>query len=346
MPEERTSVVETGLVDFCPGGVCPHQYCVYGVTLLSDLALALPAEGCGELARISLRSAPASFFRAAQRELPTAQDSGLWYQFTRLPNHSSYVRWDGVGEFLVSARGHQIRARRFDEASRESFEVYLLGQALSFALVKCGLEPLHATTVVVNGEAVAFLGESGFGKSTLAACFLAAGYAILTDDLLILEKDGKKGDGVFHAYPGPPRIKLYPQLARRFLGTASAGVAMNSASQKLVLPLGPALVSPAPIPLRALYVLGAPRTSPRRQPICISTLSSRESFLELVKNTFNYRVVNPDRLQRQFKQTAQVVEAMAVKRVSYPRILAQIAAVRDEILADLLAGGRRAACGD
>ncbi|MGH9539097.1 MAG: hypothetical protein ACRD3H_14315 [Terriglobales bacterium] len=339
-------MVQTGPVEVCPVEVCPYQYRVYGVTLGSDVPLALPAEGCGDLARISLRSAPASFFRAARRPLLAARDSRSWYQFRRLPDHSSYVRWDGVGEFLVSAHGHQICARRFDEASRESFEVYLLGQALSFALVKCRLEPLHATSVVVNGEAVAFLGESGFGKSTLAACFLAAGYAILTDDVLILRKDGKKDGGFFYAYPGPPRIKLYPQLVRRFLGSASAGVAMNSASQKLVLPLGAARVSPGPIPLKALYALEAPRPSPRRQPIRIVSLTSRESFLELVKNTFNYRIVNPDRLQRQFKQTAQVVETMAVKRVSYPRILARIAAVRDEILADLAASSRRAACGD
>ena len=48
----------------------------------------------------------------------------------------------------------------------------MLGQALSFALVKQGFEPLHATVAVVDDEAVAFLGHNAFGKSTLtgASC--------------------------------------------------------------------------------------------------------------------------------------------------------------------------------
>jgi hypothetical protein len=307
-----------------------YQYCVYGVTLHSDIPLALPTDGSGELAQIALRTAPASSFFDAQRVLPTAEDSG-WYKFGRLLDHSSYVRWEGVGEFLVSARGHQITARQFEEASQESFQAYLLGQALSFALVKCGFEPLHATTVVVDGEAVVFLGESGFGKSSLAACFLAAGHRMLTDDLLVL----KKFAGGFRAYPGPPRIKLFPKLARKFLGIPSDGVTMNSGTQKLILPLDHTRSSAVPVPLKAIYTLVPPRKVLRKQPIRFETLTPRESFLELVKNTFNYRVVNSDRLERQFNETTRVVSAMPVKKALYPRILTQLPAVRDAILADL-----------
>jgi hypothetical protein len=246
-----------------------------------------------------------------------------------------------VGEFLVSACGHRIKARQFDKASLESFQVYLLGQALSFALVNCGLEPLHATTVLVNGEAIAFLGESGFGKSTLAASFLEAGYGMLTDDLLILEKNS----GGFVAYPGPPRIKLYPHLARRFLGP-SQGMKMNSESRKVILPLGGARVSRSPAPLKALYTLAAPPTS-RKQPTRIAILPPRESFMALVRNTFNSRIVHSARLARQFRQTAQAVSEIPVKELSYARILARLPALRDTILADLsYTEERKAACGD
>jgi hypothetical protein len=337
MLKTQTSVLHADAIP-----VSAYQYCVYGVTLHSDIQLALPVDGFGELAQISLRTAPASFFFNAKRHLSSSNDSDSWYQFSRLVDHSSYVRWEGVGEFLVSARGHQITTRQFDEASPESFRVYLLGQALSFALVKCGLEPIHATTVVVNGEAVAFLGNSGMGKSTLAACFLEAGYGLLTDDLLIL----KPKSGVFMAYPGPQRIKLYPRLASRFLGTASNGVAMNSESGKLVLPLHETRTSTRPTPLKALYTLAAPRQLARKHPIRIQKLTARESFLELVKNTFNSKVVNPDRLRRQFKQTAQVVSQMLVNKLWYPRVLARLPAVRDAILSDLNNIERRAACSD
>jgi hypothetical protein len=326
MLRQQTSDLDTDAV-----AVSSYQYCVYGVTLRSNIVLALPTDGSGELAQIELRTAPASFFFAAQGESPSVENSGSWYKFSRLRDQSSYVRWDGVGEFLVSASGQQITARPFDEANQESFQVYLLGQALSFALVTCGFEPLHATAIIVNGEAVVFLGESGFGKSSLAASFLAVGYHILTDDLLVLEKFV----GGFLAYPGPARIKLFPKLARKFLGSASNGVAMNSGTRKLILPLDRNRSCANPVPLKAIYALVPPRKVFRKQPIRFETLSPRDSFLELLKNTFNYRVVNSDRLERQFNETARVVSAMPVRKVSYARILTQLPAVRDAILADL-----------
>ena len=129
MPKQQRSAL-----DFEPA-VSSYRYYVYGITLHSDIPLALPTEGSGELARIELRSAPASRFFDARRALPAEQDPGSFYRFGHLPDHSSYVRWEGVGEFLVSAGGDRITARQFGEASPESFQVYLLGQALSFALL-------------------------------------------------------------------------------------------------------------------------------------------------------------------------------------------------------------------
>jgi hypothetical protein len=155
MPKNQPSVLDTE-----PSEASSQKYCVYGMTLHSYIPLALPADGSGDLAQIELRTAPASYFSELQRRLTAVQDSESWYRFGHLPDRSSYVRWEGVGEFLVSASGERITARQFEQASPESFQVYLLGQALSFALVKCGFEPLHATAVVVNREAVAFLGEA------------------------------------------------------------------------------------------------------------------------------------------------------------------------------------------
>ena len=83
------------------------------------------------------------------------------------------------------------------------------------------------------------------------------------------------------------------------------------------------------------------------QAIRLTPLSPRESFIALVKNTFNYRIVNPARLERQFDAAAGVVSVMRVKKVSYPRILARLPEVRDALLADMNpAPDRQAVCGD
>jgi len=77
----------------------------------------------------------------------------------------------------------------------------------SFALVKMGYEPLHAATVVVDGRAVAFLGASTFGKSSLATCFVASGFPLLTDDTLRLEER----DGHYVAFSRAGASKIAPE---------------------------------------------------------------------------------------------------------------------------------------
>jgi hypothetical protein len=82
------------------------------------------------------------------------------------------------------------------------------------------------------------------------------------------------------AYPGPPRIKLFPKLVRRFLHKASSGVAMNLESKKLILPLHHAQSFREPVPLRGIYALlppvrpraGTPSVSP---PCHLAKVSSR-----------------------------------------------------------------------
>jgi hypothetical protein len=306
----------------------PFRYGVYGVSLRSEIPLALPLSSHPGLAEIEIRTGtPVAFAQAiagAQLQIPAD-----WYHYAHLHDGSHYVRWAGLGEFLVSPDGALITCTRAPAAAPESFQVYLLNQAISFALVQQGFEPLHATTVIVDGEAIALLGDSGFGKSTLAASFLHAGHGLLTDDLLLL----RHREGGMEAYPGPSRIKLFPKIARRFLSADAEGVPMNAVTSKQVIALGGASLSP--VPLRAIYVLAAPHETRRRRSIQIQPLSPREAFLALVANTYNYRVVHAPRLQRQVSATAQLLRAVPVRKLSYPRLLARLPEVREAIIADM-----------
>jgi hypothetical protein len=307
-----------------------HLFSVYGISLRSEIELSLPERGDPGLAEIEIRGASHSVFADAIHgaELQTRSD---WYHYAHLEDGSSYVRWSGLGEFLVSCNGGRITCRRATQASMESFQVYLLGQALSFGLVKRGFEPLHATALAIDGEALVLLGDSGFGKSSLAACFLAAGHRLLTDDLLLLQPSGNGFDG----YPGPPRIKLFPGIARRYLGSAADGVPMNSESRKLVVPLHQHQSSQQALPVRAVYALAPPRESRQARHIRIEPLSRREAFVVLLSNTFNYLIVDAHRLQRQMTQSTRLLNAITVKKLTYPRSLNQLPSVRQAILSDL-----------
>ena len=318
-----------------------YFYTVYGVSLRSDIPLALEQQTRGGDEAIEIRTEPASFFARAIRGARFSEGLPDWYEYARLEDFSSYVRWKGLGEFLVSKDGRHVRCRKFRGALSESYQVYLLQRALSFALVKQGFEPLHATSVVVNGQAIAFLGSSGFGKSSMAACFLADGHQLLTDDLLLLRRSATG----LRAYPGPPRIKLFPAMASLFLGGPVDGVPMNRKTKKMVLPLLPDQLCSKPMPFKAIYVLQSPRESRRKQGIRLTPLDPRQAFVELLKNTYNYQHVAPDRLQRHFIQASSLANTVPFTKVCHSRVVKNLPAVRDAILADVRNAYKEVACG-
>jgi hypothetical protein len=320
-------------VDFSrqPGLDARYRYCVYGIAVVSDTRLALPDYAPGGLGQVEYLSAPASVFLGATRGVNFDSGSSSWYRYASLDDGSTYVRWDTVGEFLVAADGRRILGRRLDESSDESFQVYMLGQALSFALVKQGLEPLHATVVVLDDQAVAFLGDHAFGKSSLAACFLESGHRLLTDDLLILQESS---DGIL-AYPGPPRIKLFSRIASRLLGHTPNRVPMNADTDKLILPLDEHRRCARPVPLKAIYSLAAPRDGCRTPRVSVEMLTPREAFVELVKGTFNRRLVSPQRLARQFGAMSSLTMRVSMRKLTYPRTIDWLQEVQRVVIADL-----------
>ena len=81
-------------------------------------------------------------------------------------------------------------------------QVYLQGYALGVQAMLAGKLVLHATTLCRNGKAIVLCGYSGSGKSTLAAALMAKGYALVSDEISILDQQGM-------VQPGFDDIKLW-----------------------------------------------------------------------------------------------------------------------------------------
>jgi len=304
-----------------------YRYCVYGIDLVSDTPLTMPRHAHEALCHVSCVRAPQALFARAIEGAVFHPLSDGWQRSAVLHDGSAYASWESVGEFLVAADGRRIECRPMERCSIESFQVYMLGQALSFALVNQHLEPLHATVVEIEGEGVAFLGGSAFGKSTVAASFLRAGHRLLTDDLLVLRERG----GTIWAYPGPPRIKVFPDVAGRFLDGRN-GAQMNADTGKLIIALDARQTCTRPLPIRAMYVLTSPREAGRRPTVTSEALSARESFIELVKSTFNRRLAGARRMERQFTAAARLTNAVPIRRLTYPRQIERLADIHDIVL--------------
>ncbi|MEX0833315.1 MAG: hypothetical protein WD276_05505 [Actinomycetota bacterium] len=309
--------------------ITSRDYSLLGLRIRSDWPLAgfIP-NGPGS-PEIELIRAPPSLLAAARDAAGLDRGSDDWFQRTQLPDGSEYLRWTGLFEFLVSADGRQIAGHPLSDVTEASFQAYLLNQVLSFALLRIGAEPIHATAVEVNGQAIAFAADPGVGKSTLAAEFLRDGHLLLTDDLLVVRTEA----GSFLVQPSAPRIKLYPEIAESLLGTTAGAVRMNPDTPKLIIDLGPGRASERPAPLLAVYVLRETRGKAGRTTI--RRLTRRRAFLELTHNTFNPVPAGRDRLEQQFGLATALAARVPVKSIAYPRDLGALPWVRRRILADL-----------
>jgi hypothetical protein len=308
-----------------------HDYILYGLRLRSHMKLSL--ENAAEPGIADIELSPAEPDWMEEKLSGVELDDSDWINIHEIPDGWSYVRYEGMFDFLISPSGERIVYRLLAEVSLESFQTYALGRIFSFALVKKGYEPLHAATVVVNQRAVAFMGASTFGKSSLAACFVAAGCRLLTDDVLRLEEQSNG----YIAFPGPPRLKLLPSVARLYVGDVSAGIPINQRDlhPKRVFSLAPSQTCATPMPLAAIYVVTAPRQVYRKQRIRISSLSPIEALVKVLSFTHNHNLTGKERLARQFDAARQLIETTPVRSLSYPRILESLPEVRAAILADL-----------
>ena len=309
----------------------PYKYSLYGIPIRSHWPLPCAETPNAAPEAVELVEAPAEFFAPAAQEAAGHPNAADWFHQARLRDGSTYLRWSGLFEFLISADGSRLTACPKSDASYEALVTYLLGEVLCFALLRRGFDPLHATAVIVNGGVVGFLGDSGYGKSSLAAAFLQAGYPVVTDDLLVMAENGCG----FSVYPGIPRIKLFPEIASVFLGSQVNGTPMNPLTRKLVIPLDRCHSHQDVAPVKALYVLTRPSTGRHTARVAIRSLSRRLGFIALLKNSFNTFVVEPLRLNRQFDLNTKIASTVPIKMLSYPRTIASVPSARDAVLADL-----------
>jgi hypothetical protein len=198
---------------------------------------------------------------------------------------------------------------------------------------------LHAAAVSTPQGAVAFVGETGWGKSTLCASFAGAGYSVLSDDGLILGNLEDTRVAVIAGYPG---LRLLPESARAFeswstrLGSKSTDLrgAANMASyseKRRVCGDRVSFVTKA-VPLAALFVLSPPESAFALEFVDVNPLAPRDAFMALVKHSFRLDLDDPGRQREFFSRVGDYVSSIPMYRLSYTRSYALLPAVRHAAL--------------
>src|ERR1700743_3642340 len=97
----------------------------------------------------------------------------------------------GIARYLVN-QGREIVIELDDTAPALDVRAYLLGSIFVVLCQQRGLLPLHASAIAGNSGVLAFLANSGQGKSTLAAHLAQRGFRVLADDVCLGDATGPR----------------------------------------------------------------------------------------------------------------------------------------------------------
>ncbi len=158
--------------------------------------------------------------RVAEDERPldaTIKFAKLNFSTPNIPDRNHYATstvielfYEGVGHFSI-CNGREILVDPLPEVDEGILRVCLLGPALAALLHQRGNMVLHASAVMVEGKAIAFLGEKGSGKSTMAAYLQTRKHRLLSDDIVALDLSQ-----AVKMWPGFPQLKLWPSAVSYF----------------------------------------------------------------------------------------------------------------------------------
>lgn len=224
------------------------------------------------------------------------------------PQAGYRIEENSAGAYRVSCDGLEVLCG-FDDLGAWDRERFLTSRVLPVAATLRGKELLHAGCVGIGGQALAFLGASHAGKSSLTLQLVLRGASLLTDDLLAIEL--RNGAPYAHA------------------GLALAGVRhaerdlLSAPDLDRLRPVhdrdGKVWVSPAlaaePLPLGAVYVLVR---DPSAGSLRFETDTAPDPRELLASSFFARLPFNAERVARQLTVWAAIATSVPLVRIVIP----------------------------
>lgn len=251
-------------------------------------------------------------------------DGTLWAEFYRTGKHY-LLRFPGLADFTISANGMEVVAYPVSVVSDETVHHLYLNQILPLAISRQWKLVLHAGAVEVENAAVAFIGVSGRGKSTLVASFATSGYRFLADDGLQVDK----GSDGYLIKPSYPSIRLWDDARQALIPkTTRAAPPVDYTPKARLLADNEVSFCDLTRPLRCMYFLGEWNTDAVR----IEPVNGRDAMVELVKHSFLLDTEEREMRAHHFGQLSSLAEGSMFFRLDYPRRFDILPEVRDAVI--------------
>ena len=232
-----------------------------------------------------------------------------------------YVRVGGFATFRATATRLEVDA---NPAVRPStIRHLLLDQVLPLALAAEGALVLHASAVRRGGDGlVAIAGDAGSGKSTLAAALAREGWAVASDDGVVVVEEAGRWDAV-PAYAGL-RVWADAAAATGLTDRAVSEVAEYSAKLRVTLPDEASMD-----PLHAVVAIQA------ADRFHLERLTPREATMALVRHAYRADLTDRAALAAQLDTCARAATGVPVFRAHVPHDFTRLAAVTRDLSKEL-----------
>ena len=254
------------------------------------------------------------------RHIP-AQDGATRAVYYREPAGDYLLRFPDLADYRISSDLDLVTCVPAPGASDEACRNTFANQVLPAIMDKRGHTVVHASGVEVDGAAVLFLGDSGRGKSTLAAAFARAGHRLLSDDGVHVERNAVD----VRAHPREASLRLLPDSVAGVF--PEAGIAAQD-DTKASIAGGKVEFCDRPLVVRAAYFLGdATSAGP-----AIAPMAPAESLVAWVGQCYLLDTEDASALASQFERLSAMSNRLASHRLDYPRRFDGLASVRAAIL--------------
>lgn len=276
-----------------------HFYRAYGLNICSEIHIPEFPEG---------KSLADVIIKLGNVDLPLSNEIIINGRHFQVTNDSVYLFWNDVGKFKVS-HGKEIIVDPTSNVDANTLNQFIVGSAMAVLLNQRGYLILHASAVNVDGYTIAFLGESGIGKSTIADALYLKGYPIITDDVLAAQTNKENKPLII---PSFPYLKLKFEISE--YKQDGAKLNPNSEYSKHFNNKNNGFLEKSE-KLDQIYILDT------GDNLDISHLSQQEAIFNLLSNSYCIRLFKEEEQISNLKQCAEIINNVPVYQLKIPRSL-------------------------
>jgi len=291
-----------------------------------------------ELTEVETGSASITFQLSTQAQELVNLD---WYHHWRQTNgelvfsaakfgKDYFLRFHALADFQISSDCNKIRCYPCADVNHESVRHLLINQVIPRVISHNGRIVLHASAVSIKQSTIAFLGDSGWGKSTIAAFFHTQGYPLLTDDSLLIEQKNNEIVGL-------------PSYIGARLWADSIGAVTNeyhdfhdlpcNFSKKQMIFQRNSITDNNDLPIRAFFILNPPNQSITVDKITIEAILGARAITEILKHSFSLDMTDKNSISKKFNNIGEIVSSgVIVYQLHYPYDHALLGNVCDVVI--------------